>query len=478
MGRRFTLAISTLVPAVLLLVVTAARADSAFDGPYAGLTVGYLDGGFKETYREVFPTIEERIERTYFGLSGFQLEGMAGYGRTFGDTFLGAEALVGYTSAHRLDRHDVFITTAAPPFQKFENTWDMGLTYGGALRLGRLVSANTLVYLRGGYVISEFDGAVFETAGNNLSGWLAGLGTEIALSRWLNFRADYSYRGYEAVMRPFPAIPALPSFSRTDTFKPSVHVFGAGLVVNFGAENKEDAKKRGMKTPEGFSFDGFYGAALAGYTQGDIEFFEFFRNDAGGGTLVQTTDVEDKNLDGLSGEFAVGFGKTWNGIYLGGEGIAVLNRVAKADTIRDVTSGVSTIDFREEFSQHNAYGLAARAGLPIAGNMLAYLRGGYVWTTFKYDRLGELRDPSGALLAQFGFEFDDNAGGILGGAGLELALCRFLAARLDYTFTDYGKASDIFFDPNGNGPGLERVEIRKLNPRSHRIGVGFSLHLN
>lgn len=179
------------------------------------------------------------------------------------------------------------------------------------------------------------------------------------------------------------------------------------------------------------AFDGPYVGAYTGYAFGS--------NEAETGTTKTDLDA-----DGWTYGAYVGYGKTFDRLYLGAEA-----EFGGTDIEGDGTSGtfVGALDTKESF------GLSARAGYLFADNILGYARLGWQQTDVRAVAL------SGATASSFKDELD----GIRYGVGSEIALTPNILARVEYNYTDYEKAKFNL--------GTQRVGIQ---PDSSEVRVGIA----
>lgn len=109
--------------------------------------------------------------------------------------------------------------------------------------------------------------------------------------------------------------------------------------------------------------------------------------------------------------------------------------------------------------------VGVRAGIPVAPNLLIYAKGGYSngRVKFTYDSDVEEEDELDADVA----ERSRSVGGYHLGAGAEMAISRRLYGKLEYVFTDFGRARFT-----GAEPGEPNATI---DGRRHQVVAGVGL---
>jgi opacity protein-like surface antigen len=141
----------------------------------------------------------------------------AGYGRRFGNLYLGAEAQGDVMDA---ESNTTLTDGGSSVFIKLKHDYD----YGAAVRAGIFPVDNTLLYGKVGVLWGRFE----DTAVNDsqtLAGAQFGLGAETELNSNLTIRADWTYVSYESA-----------SYSdafQTGSTSPTSNTFKVGLAYNF-----------------------------------------------------------------------------------------------------------------------------------------------------------------------------------------------------------------------------------------------------
>lgn len=148
-------------------------------------------------------------------------------------------------------------------------------------------------------------------------------------------------------------------------------------------------------------FDGAYVGVYTGYADNNGS------NGAG-----------DIDTDGWTYGGYVGYGKTFDQFYFGGEA-----EIGSIDI--DGKGTVGTVPTTLKINE--SYGLAARAGLLVSDNALFYGRVGWQRTNY------EAKIGTGAAR----FTVDDTLDGVRVGGGLEYALTDNVLTRVEYNYTNY-----------------------------------------
>lgn len=177
----------TIVALTVAAVVgfTASQAHADFSGPYVGVQLGY-----GKTTADVSGT----VGGTSF--SGDDSEGgvnygiLGGYGRQFGNFYLGGELEASLSNAE-------YSQTVNGVSGRIEQDW----TLGAALRAGYVVAPNTMIYGRAGIVSTNFEGSATNgassvSADENFTGFRFGGGVEFLVTQNIGLRAEYTRTEY------------------------------------------------------------------------------------------------------------------------------------------------------------------------------------------------------------------------------------------------------------------------------------------
>ncbi|WP_029012376.1 outer membrane protein [Niveispirillum irakense] len=151
------------------------------------------------------------------------------------------------------------------------------------------------------------------------------------------------------------------------------------------------------------AFNGPYVGLYTGYNFSDAE--------------TKTTGLsQDLNQDGWSYGGYLGYGQTFDRIYVGAEGEIGGNDLKGSKTL---AGRVTSLDANE------TYGLSVRAGYLVTDNALVYGRVGWQRTNYEIN--------SGSLSRHTDLD------GVRFGGGVEVAMTENVVARLEYNYTDYDK---------------------------------------
>jgi outer membrane immunogenic protein len=170
---------------VLAAGATLAGAQSAqaqnFTGPRAEVTAGY------DASRS-----DDHVAGTPDTLDGVRIGGAVGYDVALGRNFtIGAEAGIGFNASGKVE------ATSGATHVRLTSGRDMDLS----LRLGAIVTPNTLLYLKGGYANSAYrlrttTGAAVTKTDDDKDGYRIGAGVEQMLNDHVYAKAEYRYTDY------------------------------------------------------------------------------------------------------------------------------------------------------------------------------------------------------------------------------------------------------------------------------------------
>ena len=348
-------------------------------------------------------------------LNGLQVPGSPGSIDAFGgDGFFG-EATIGYDYLVS-DRFLIGAFADARFGNLGGDLWLFGpdtsleSKYGfdGGLRLGYLVTPNTLGFVSGGYSWQRLE---ISAAGDSLSwnadGYFVGAGLETVLADNWTLKSEYRYSNYGSE-DPFGG--PLPL-----QFDTSTHTFSMGANYRFGAKNAAGAT---IEAPA-YSWTGFYiGGAI------------------GAGAMV--TDQPDIFLpiplsgDGVRGEISAGYDHELGDKWI--IGVVADAHIGGISTETDLGGGSFAIKADYGFD------ILARVGAKLSDSTLAYALGGYSWQHFELSATGGPDD------------LDGGSSGFSIGAGLETAVADRTSVNLEYRYSkfddqDFGTGFDFGFEP-------------------------------
>jgi opacity protein-like surface antigen len=201
-------------------------------------------------------------------------------------------------------------------------------------------------------------------------------------------------------------------------------------------------------------FNGFYLGATLGY-QSNSGSYHFDQ--------IGTVGPEDLELgyykvnnhfsgeigaDNLDGKFFLGYGKVLkSNFYLGAE-IFVDTPVIQDINVDDISSTIahsqqSDTDYGKRKAQlsiraHNQYGGSLKLGYLVEPRAILYVLGGTKYSDFDayvYDKYTFITGVPTEVTTEY--TIDGDKFGLMYGLGAEIMLSKKLAARLEYTYTDY-----------------------------------------
>ncbi len=170
----------SILPAALIsLVVPAAAQAQNFDGPQAGVTIGYNHDKIEPGISGI--PITQTTERNSMMVGIF-----VGYDKTIAKHIvIGAEASLNGPADNKLHAdHGIIPITVDPRLAVYLSA-----------RVGYLIDDKTLLYARGGCVSIRVHSDAGQTVLNssNLDGWHAGAGLEHTIDNHTNFRIEYRF---------------------------------------------------------------------------------------------------------------------------------------------------------------------------------------------------------------------------------------------------------------------------------------------
>lgn len=431
--RRAALLGAVAFPALCLSTMPANAEDSLFDGFYAG-GFGAL-GSIESTLQGPRPA-EGTVANTDLGDSGFGAGLFGGYGRTFGDFYLGGELAAG---VYDIQWESENLPNARRERSKLE--WDAEASVRG----GYLINPATLLYVRAGAAVAGYDSIIIRRTGarhegtDELVGFRYGIGAEAAATENLFLRLDLSQTRYDDYSLFFE--------DGTDEYKGVTDtMLRLGLGYRFspdGAEMPEFAS-----TADGL-VDGLYVGAKTGYG---------FLNSNQEGPRAGNNRLEQDVADGNpAGGVFVGAGKRIDRLYLGGEIEA---------TAGDISARQEAVVGGRLQHLTKEYDVAAlfRGGYYLNPALLLYGKAGVAMGNYEADvRLGDGRS----------FEQDEYLLGLRGGIGLEVAFDSHFFGILDYTYTEFERFGVDRSSPGQIAAGTPFIEEFTPEESMFWIGVGY-----
>jgi hypothetical protein len=410
-----------------------AQGSTVFDGAYGGVqgAVGTMESDLNGPRPAEGTTAVMDVGDTGVGAGLF-----AGYGRTFGRFYLGAEA---EANIYRLKWE-----FATDPAQRHENSapqWDGALS----LRGGYMVSPVTLLYLRVGPAVAGYETEVIRRTGavhnssDELFGVRYGIGAEVAATRNLFMRLDIAQTRYDGYSIFFA--------DGTDTFSDVTDTLvRLGIGYRFAPDGSVHP---GFDALPGGSVDGLYVGIKSGY--GLVN-----SNQEGprAGGARQTADIAG---GGAIGGAFIGAGQRVGRFYLGGEIEGTTGDIAVR---QDAVVGGRLQEVKKE------YDVAAllRGGYYLSPSLLLYGRAGVAMGNFETDvRLGDGRS----------FEQDEYVLGLRAGLGVEYAFDRHFFALLEYTYTQFERYGVDRSSPGQTAAGNFQIEEFTPVESMFWVGVGY-----
>lgn len=199
-----------LLTTILAASISSVAIAEPFNGPYIG-----AQGGYDSYHVNATGTVTGFSGKADLGASGGNFGLFAGYGKTFGTLYLGAELEGSLNNATMKFSDNIGDNFGA----KSKNT------FGGDLRVGFLPSATTLLYASVGAVRSKFDGTGQLTGSKSLTGTRLGLGAETAISAKVTARLGWNYTDYQDYKYAGGGISA--------KLSPTENLFRLGLAYHF-----------------------------------------------------------------------------------------------------------------------------------------------------------------------------------------------------------------------------------------------------
>ncbi|UCH73406.1 MAG: outer membrane beta-barrel protein [Rhodospirillales bacterium] len=378
------------------------REGSAPDGVYVGVQANH-----NSLVTELFgPRGAGGTLEADFGDHGFGGGVFLGYGRRFGDWYLGAEAVADSAST---DWGHANVGVGGDPDGRIFSV-RRGASYGLEGRIGAALYDGSLLYGLAGVVRTEFE-TDYSTAGvdvtqeDEMTGLRVGAGAEFPLTGGLFGRMEYaftSYADYDV------------DVSGVDNFANKENTLRLGLGYRFGEPG------RAPETAEKHDFVGPYAGLYLGV--GTLYSDNTGARVSGGG-INRFLTVERADSGAVGGGLA-GIGTTLGPIYVGAEVSGELSNINMTGD-RDPTGRTYSVQ-REE-----SYGASGRIGVVVNGSTLIYGRAGPVRTRFVTDYSHTTGGSTNSVSTKNWLT------GLQYGGGVEMPASARTFVRLDYSYTDY-----------------------------------------
>ncbi|MBN9218613.1 MAG: outer membrane beta-barrel protein [Mesorhizobium sp.] len=295
-------------------------------------------------------------------------------------------------------------------------------TYGfdAGLRLGYLLTPNTLGYVLGGYSWQKYK--LDTNAGFGFdwdqSGYFVGAGLETAINNNWTIKTEYRYTRFGTkgdLLNEAGLVGAPDGLLNLDT---SRHTFQIAAAYRFGAQNGAPAS---FAAPA-YNWTGFYagGALGAGASVHQIEIPPL------GGAKFNGLGGE-----GVLGELSVGYDHDFGNWVAG---LMVDARYSGMTTELNIPGGSINLDTDYGFD------VLGRVGMKMNESTLAYVLGGYSWQHFDLNA----SQPVPFLPAKWG------SSGFSVGGGLETAVSSNVTLGIEYRYSQFAKKdfSDEFPIPS------------------------------
>ena len=388
-----------------LLAPLSGQENESPGGLYAGAQIGHaaitadyggprgpgLDGTFLET-----GLVANAPAWRLFG----------GYGHTFDRLYLGAEI-------------EVETADSELKFTREVNRRNIRIARDNAVglsaRVGYVNDSKSLLYTRLGAMRTEYqtDYAFQDVAVSNdniLTGFQAGLGVEVPLSKYLGWRMDYTWRDYPGIEIDYEL--------GSDSVEMDESVFNLGLAVNFGGTGLSD------ESTNNDQMDRFSGLYLGGQIGHGVTFtdFEGRRGPADQGGSVSTVLGNDGFIAGGIGGFGAQFKRFYLGFEVELDAAMSQWRFDRQENVRTIT-----VDKRE------TAGAVVRVGYTLADRALLYAGAGLVNTRFETRYV--FRDVLEII--------NKRVHGTRLVLGTEVPVTDDFSWRFEYSYTDYNAYSTV-----------------------------------
>jgi len=186
---------------------------AGFQGFYFGVQGGYDMANVNYSATDGVDTLS--IEG--LSASGPEGGGYVGYGWVFDEAYFGFEAQVSYSSAELTLSSNVLPTS----------TTEAGLIYGGALRAGRIIGGNSLIYGKLAFQSIQVEQTLAGVGSNDesLTGFGGGGGIEVAVTDRASVRLEYQHTWYEDLTFVGGGV--------TESYETDAGTASVGVVVRF-----------------------------------------------------------------------------------------------------------------------------------------------------------------------------------------------------------------------------------------------------
>jgi opacity protein-like surface antigen len=208
----------------VLTIASVAQATESFSGAYAGVQVGLSS---TRTEGETV-SVQDATSKTIDGGNNFSGSLLVGYGQTFDSLYAGVEARIGMlTGTTKTFESGAYIHSNTPRE-----------SYVAAGRVGYLLTQKAMVFLSLGAGMEntsykfQYGSKSTESKKRDLV-FVPGIGTEIAVSESLNFRADFNFTMGKKRTFSESDLSAAGTSLKSASFKPIRSAFMLGLSYRF-----------------------------------------------------------------------------------------------------------------------------------------------------------------------------------------------------------------------------------------------------
>jgi hypothetical protein len=423
---------------------------SVGQGLYAGWNFNFFGSEDKEETNNGAGA----THKLYSGVTGGGFDGYVGFGVQLPSSlYLGGEAMLGY-----------YLDKQTRSFQDqsgsaYDSSANIGMTWGGSLRLGGYVSPMSLLYARFGVMSTGFafkgtptaDGAVV-FPGNyvrrNRAGFLYGVGIDSAYNDYTSIRFELSQVNYQAFKYN--------SAAQSIKHRFILNQFSLGMTHHFKALSGPAA----ALVYDESVVRGFYGGVL--FALNTMYSKRAFTNTTGGANISYYGG--DSNTDPIWG-FYLGYGRAKGRFYYAGEADVSLS---ESVTAQKVTFSPGNYESFED-SLKWRWGAVGRLGYIVNHGVVLYGKLGFASAKFAraFNNGGtSVATPQIAVPRKV----NKYLFGVRSGGGLEITVSRVLGIRGDWTVDYYPK-----FQIRGTTISAAKEKQTIID---NRFGLGLTIYIN
>jgi outer membrane immunogenic protein len=448
MGRKACLLLGALLTS---LAGTARAADvTGFEPvPYSwsGLYAGVQAGAGALVTGTDFATASTGFDLDEGG-DGFLYGGLIGFNLQVGERFvLGLQGDIAFTD---IDTQNTLLDSAVEL-----DSIDLDFIASASLRLGVLLTPDTLLYAIGGYSYAEFGlelpaSQEEDLTDGKLEGFHIGAGLETRLADRLTARIEYRYTDFG---RWHPV-------EETDIIDMTAHTHTGMLALAYNLFPTEGegmvAEPASAVVSPPVSWTGVYfganggaGALLSDFDIVDVVSEDFFEGYEGGGEGLLASVMAGANWQ-LNDRLVLGF-----------EGA-----LGRSDMDWELGFGISTFEEVLGVELDWFASASARVGWLASPETMIYVIGGYSYAKVDFSAdftVQEVVFP--ALNDREGLE------GLHAGAGIETMLTPNLTARIEYRYSDYGTRTFTLDELTPDGQA-------DIDARTHTGMIGLAWLIN